>query len=175
MSVITYYFNAYDVGVNEWANTPENMVDGDTGTEAWTNQNNDVQLLTGNTCAGTDLGTITKVELRAFGYISNVSRVALVPVFAGINDGDSHNAITNFTPGAWSSYFDITEDTNAPISWAWSDVQNLDCNVIATYDSGNLHCYKVEIQVTYTAVVPPVVIFGSGSQTAKRLLMTMPL
>jgi len=148
MATATYYFNAYDAGVNEWANDPANMVDGSILTESWTNQADDLQLLTGNTCDGTNLGVITKVEIRAYGYIANVSRVGLTPVFSGTDDGDDHNAITGFSP-AWSNYFDITSDTNAPATWTWNDVKDLDCKVLATFDSGNLHCYKVEIQVTY--------------------------
>lgn len=149
MSVITYYFNAYDTGVTEWETNPENMVDGDTGVYADTTINDDLQLLTGNTCAGSDIGTITKVEIRAFNYIANVSRVYLTPVFGGTDDGDTENTNAGFS-GAWSSYFDITEDTNAPGTWGWSDVQNLDCKVAATYDAGTLHVSKVEIRVTYT-------------------------
>ena len=63
MSLVTYYFNAYDSGGEEWSVDPAFMVDGSTVNRARTTINNDVQLLNGNTGPGDNLGIITKVEL----------------------------------------------------------------------------------------------------------------
>ena len=150
----TYYFNAYDSGGEEWVMNPANMVDGDEGKASTTGINGDVELCIGNTCDGTDLGTISKVEIRAkIRYIlvgSGNHKVRLRPVFAG-GDGDNHD--TDTRPRlTWTAWFDITTDTNAPSPWSWSDVQNLDCDVESVlsgcYDAA---CSKVEIRVTHTS------------------------
>jgi len=156
-SPVTYYFNAYDSGGEEWGTTPQYMVDGDLGTEARDNpaaNQSTVQLLTGNTCDGTDLGTITKVEIRAYtwvGFYSFGSGTKFRPVFGGSSDGDNHEDESDRIPD-WTYYFDITSDTNAPATWSWTDVQNLDCDIEA-YNGAIVQfthdCYKVEIQVTY--------------------------
>ena len=50
------------------------------------------------------------------------------------------------------SWIDITSDTNAPGTWTWTDVSNLDLDVTAILPTGNgkLRVYKVEVRVTYT-------------------------
>jgi len=151
MTEVSYYFNSYDVG-EVWANNPEYMVDNDTDTYTTSAINSDTQLLDGNTCDGTNLGTITKVELRLFGKISGGANTShLVPVFSGTDDGDNHNMGSPSFSGEWSDYADITSDTNAPGTWSWSDVQNLDCDVILDEAGGTSSVSKVEIRVTYTA------------------------
>ena len=144
---VTYYFDAYDSGGEEWEDNPEDMVDGDTGTEAETEFDGVVQLLTGNTCDGTNLGTITKVELRVHGYARDLFNcsIDLRPVFDG-GDGDDHNTST---VNNWSSYQDITSDTNAPETWSWTNVDDLDCDVVGNGASFWAWAQKVEIQVTY--------------------------
>jgi len=161
MATVTYYFNAYDSGGEEFETTPANMVDGSVTTDAQTSVNADVQLVDGNTCDGTDLGTITKVELRCYGTRVHASNnVDLRPVFSGSSDGDTHDAGL-FTEG-WTSYVDITSDTNAPGTWAWSDVQNLDCDVISFVSTMWILIAQVDIQVTYTEAGAPSV--GSGGR-----------
>ena len=149
-SPVTYYFNAYDSGGEEWESNPSYMVDGFDDRYAVASGIGDVQLLTGNTCAGTNLGTITKVELRAFAASgTDYDDVYLRPVFPLTGDGDNHDI--GSLGGEWSAYIDITSDTNAPETWSWTNVQNLDCDV---EDYGeNLvrpRVSKVEIRVTYT-------------------------
>jgi len=150
MSTITYYFNSY-IPAEAWTTHPEYMVDGNTNTYAgWETVNGKVQLLNTNTCTGTNLGTITKVEIRLWGMItSGVSSFSLRPVFGGTLDGDVHNTGPMLV-GTWSSYFNITSDTNAPATWNWSDIQNLNCDVIAVVVDGVVGASKIEIQVTYT-------------------------
>jgi len=144
---VTYYFNAYDEGGEEWFSYPERMVDGATGTVAG-GMEEEIQLLTGNTCRGTDLGTITKVELRAYGTIGGfVAGVLLRPVFSGSSDGDDHNL--SEVSDDWTDYVDITSDTNAPGTWSWTNVQNLDCDA-EVYGGMSAGVAKVEIRVTYT-------------------------
>ncbi len=149
MSLVTYYFNAYDSGGEEWETTPANMVDGNTANFASTDNVGEVQLLTGNTCDGTDLGEISKVELRAFVNVPSIGRlISVKPVFPG---GDGDASITFGTFNGWTSYQDITSDTNAPGTWDWNDVQTLDCDI--SIGVGLTYASKVEIRVTYT---PPI-------------------
>ena len=149
MAIVKYYFNSYDVGVEEWATTPEKMVDNNIANYASSALVDDIELLDGNTCAGINLGTITKVEIRSYGYGANGTvQIRLIPVFTG-GDGDIH-VTSNFVAPGWSNWIDITSDTNAPGTWNWTNVQNLDMDVKCN-GTGNAFCSKVEIQVTYTA------------------------
>ena len=86
-STATYYFNGYDPG-QAWSVDPDNMVDGDVGTRAhtdWTNPSDETQLCNSNTCSGTDLRTITKVELRGFIDVYGAGDLYMTPVFTGGN------------------------------------------------------------------------------------------
>lgn len=157
MATVTYYFNAYDPGT-AWDTDPGNMVDGSNSTYA--NQStggSDTQLCDGNTGDGTDLGTITKVELRGDFRLEDDPpdyEIELQPIFTGGN-GDLHS-LGNDPPGThgWSDYLDITTDTNWPNPWTWNDVRDLECNAIGLSDSGgdDVRLYKIEIRVTYTIV-----------------------
>ena len=144
---VTYYFNSYDVGT-AWSNNPAFMADGDEETIATTTTDTDEELLNANTCIGTDLGTITKVEIRAWGSVSvGSSSVSLTPYFSDLA-GDAHNSGIDTEEG-WNAWVDITSDTNAPVGWSWSDISNLDCLVIFSQDFSGASVAKVEIQVTY--------------------------
>jgi PKD repeat protein len=149
-----YYFNTNYDQSEEWATNPSYMVDGSTANYASTTFDGDVQLCMTNTCPGTDIGKILKVEMRAYGYYTSDQRdIILRPVFAGTTDGGNYNYQTTTTQG-WSPWFDITDDNSAPGSWSWIDVKDLDCDVEA--GSGlppfTLYCSKIEIMVTYATV-----------------------
>jgi len=164
MAEITYYFNAYDVGGLEWDTLPAQMVDGNTRTAGYTNTDQQIQLLTGNTCAGTDLGTISKVEIRICASKKTyTSSIDIIPVFVN-GDGDSHN-IELLTIKSWREYVDITTDTNNPGTWVWTDVQDLQCKIRANSDGGILYCFEVEIRVTYS----------TGPGPSKRTYKGIPL
>jgi hypothetical protein len=147
----TYYFDAYDAAPGErWQHRPDYMADNILTNYAYTSTLNDVELLTGNSCPGTELGTISTVEIGAYGYYTTVGdEVELRPVFAG-GDGNNHLSAVPSSAG-WGSYFGITSDPNAPSPWTWSAVDNLDCDV-EYYSIGAAAVYvaKVEIRVTYT-------------------------
>lgn len=142
----TYHFNGHSS--SQWLN-PANLNDGSLATFAKTISDNYTHNHNSNTCPGTDLGTISKVEMRVYGYtdIAN-GAIQLRPVFTG-GQGDDHDAFLG-TSAEWSSYFDITDDTNAPESWDWSDVQDLNGKVIYKPSvSDYKYAAKVEIRVTY--------------------------
>jgi len=146
---VTYYFNAY--GAEVWEASPASMTDGNLGTYASTNNAGEVQLNNANNCSGTGLGLISKVELRAYGYGDGGDFIYLRPVFTA-GDGTNHQWTPGTSPPSWSPYYNITSDTNAPTSWNWSNVQELDVDV--EYNGlakpNPLYIAKVEIRVTYS-------------------------
>ena len=150
MAEATYYFNSYSAFGMIQGDTEDNIVDGDTGTYALCGGAG-TATLDGNTCDGTDLGTITKVELRGYAYGDGDDKLDLIPEFDGTDTGDSHQE-TMPTVAAWLAYCDITSDTNAPVSWSWANVQNLDCEVenVAVAKGNWAYIAKIEIRVTYT-------------------------
>ncbi|MEF8879429.1 MAG: Hint domain-containing protein [Candidatus Thermoplasmatota archaeon] len=156
-----YYFNSYDSGGEEWDN-PGYMVDGSLSNFAKTKKVGDVELLTGNSYSGGGSGTISKVEVRAYGeYAGDDGDIYLRPVFGGSDDGDNHEwtAIPSSGNAAWSQWFDITSDTNAPSDWSWIDVDHLDMDVECSNLEGALspevRIAEVEIRVTYSTDDPP--------------------
>ena len=67
---VTYYFTAYDgADPGNWDSAPDSVVDGSTSTSGNDNDDNDYLDLTENESIGTDLGSITAVEVR--GYFEN--------------------------------------------------------------------------------------------------------
>lgn len=147
----TFYFNGYDAGGEEWDQNPESMVDGAEDTSGVTDVDNETELLTGNNCTISGNVNITRVEIRCLqSYAGSLesANVDVRPVFNGTDDGDNHNFVC--TSKGWTSYFDITNDTNATSTWSWNDITNLDCDIQAR-DVGGGHyasVYKVEIRVT---------------------------
>ncbi|RLF49965.1 MAG: hypothetical protein DRN24_07295, partial [Thermoplasmata archaeon] len=80
---ITFYFDDYNTS-EAWPNNPGYMVDGSTTTFANCGTGTHVQNLINNTCNGTNLGTIEKVEIRCYGDDSDdVTATYLRPVFNG--------------------------------------------------------------------------------------------
>jgi len=151
MAEVSYYFDSKSTSI--WADSGY-MIDDILTNYATTASDGATETLDGNSCTGDDLGTISKVELRAYGYGDGDDRIDLTPIFT-LGDGDEHQLTMPMSAG-WSAYTDITNDTNHP-SWSfWSYIKNLDCRV--EYDKvskGNtMYCAKVGIRVTYTGGVP---------------------
>jgi hypothetical protein len=152
-SEIVYYFNGYDTN-ETWSSNPSYMVDGNTSNYASTTLNDDVEFCDNNTCPGNDLGIISKVELRVYGYYSgSPGDIILRPVFNGTNDGFNHSTRITSSPN-WSYWVDITNDhpgPGQPSVWAWSDVDTLGCDVEAEMGMGmcTFYCSKVEVRITY--------------------------
>lgn len=148
MSEVSYHFNSYFY--SNW-NNPSYLIDNILTNFGYHSVDGASTRFDGNTCLGTDLGTITKVEIRAYGYGDVNDRIDIQPRFGGSSPGDVHET-TPGTTAAWGAYQDITNDTNHPSPWAWSDVQALDCDITKeNVSKGNqMNCAKVEIRVTYT-------------------------
>jgi hypothetical protein len=153
-----YYFNSYNSSAENWGDDPDEMVDGVEGgtytSHYARDSSGDNQFLDGNTCPGTILGEITKVELRAFGKGRyGDSSTMFTPLFDGTDEGDDH--LINWTvqsssaKGQWEDWWDITNDTNSPVVWNWDDIQNLELKVDSYVVDGSNYVAKVDIRVSY--------------------------
>ena len=150
MSEVTYYFNEYNPDGEVWDKRPGYAVNNVLALYAYTSINNEVERLTGNSCLGTDLGTISKVELRAYTYGDGDDELYIRPEFVG-GTGVNHITVPGVLPADWGGYQDITNDTNHPSPWTWTALQNLECDIeLDDTGKGNMmHVSKVEIRVTY--------------------------
>lgn len=148
-----YYFDDYH-GTDQWSTNPTNLTDGSTATYASTSDDADLMRVTSNTNTATDLGRITKVELRLFAYQtdSTTGQVGITPVFSG-GDGDTYDFTPAETTGAWSTYYDITDSTNAPGSgnWDWQDVADLEAELVwnRANSSNTVFASQLDVRVTY--------------------------
>jgi len=171
---VVYYFNSYDI-LENWATNPDNMVDGSISNYASTTSDGDVELCKSNTCPGDDLGFISKVELRAYGYKSGgIPNIILRPVFEGSEDGANHTFQPPIGSGDWSSWFDITGDPENEEQWIWGDIVGLDCDVESYIPlAATLYCSKVEVRVTYNPspeISNPFPVDGSTGVSISPLL-----
>jgi len=147
-----FYFDSVQPDPLDWDWVKADlMVDGDPDTYAEGDVDDLTQPLFSNTSPAAGLSPIRKVEIRARGEYSlefeGPLSVLLTPVFVG-GDGDGHNFPLTETP-AYSEWFDITHDTNAPAVWTETELNNLDCKV-KTLGACQLHLVSiVEIRVTY--------------------------
>jgi len=160
-TTVTYYFNAHSASA--WNNAPQ-FNDNNLGSNAWIMGNGgNLHEFSTNTCPGNDLGDITKVELRVGGATWNDGGgeenddMMLRPVFSGASNGDNHQIdmpVYDPEPMDWSAWTEITNDTNAPSPWTWSDVVNLDCDawhVIVPSQTEYMLGAACQIRVTYTS------------------------
>lgn len=119
MSDVTYYWDERYAS-SGWDNYPDYMVDGILTNYAPTDSNGNSQLLFSTTCLGTNLGTITKVELRVYGYGDGNDQIELR--FAPPTD--IIHEITMSSSADWSSYIDVTSDPTVN-GWTWAKISNL--------------------------------------------------
>jgi hypothetical protein len=158
-SEIIYYFDGYNTSI-AWSSNPGYMVDGNESSYASTSMPgpNAVENCINNTCDGSYLGNISKVELRCKAYRSGevVVGMNLTPIYNGNSPGSPNTYNTSSgPPGVWSQWFDITSGLPSA-QWNWYNVKNLDCDVLAPdmRESFTLYCSKVDVRVTYTPKVP---------------------
>lgn len=156
------YYWEDSTGVNSnWTN-PGNMVDGNTGTYAQAGSASGayIQLNPTNTSPSSTTRHVEKVEIRLYGRDGsgpNISAFNLYPVFGGMTQGNALNLRSFLGPvRSWTPWVDITGDPQAPTTWQWSDVRNLQTKVEAIIGSPGggigdvLEINKIELQVTYT-------------------------
>ena len=95
---------------------------------------------------------ITKVEHRLYGSLSDLGIPAKLKISPRYIAGDGTLVDVSQLLG-WSNWIDITSDTNAPGTWAWSDIEALGVNVVYAWGSGPVPLAQVgvvQIKVTYT-------------------------
>ncbi|MDA3840399.1 MAG: fibronectin type III domain-containing protein [Patescibacteria group bacterium] len=117
--------------------------------------------------------TINSVEIGIEAYAESADVSAyLVPRFSGSTSG-STQTLTGATMGTTDSgttfYFDITNDAQAPGTWTWSDIQNLDVRIYGSNTNNGqpreLYVDQVRIQVDYSVPNdPPTGSFNSAAQ-----------
>lgn len=151
-----YYYDGYDVGGDEFGGNPGSMVDGSISTSAVAAFGSETQKNTSLALSsGTETGTITKVEVRAHGSMAGTpTGLDLRPLFGGSNNGDLHDLKPSWgAPLQWSSWFDITSDTNAPGTWSWADIAAMDMLIIFLRNAGDAFndrcsCEKMEVRIS---------------------------
>jgi hypothetical protein len=155
MAEYIYYFDGYSS--SGWTD-PGNVVDGSLATRGSAPYPGPQESRLNSNTSADQGGTITKVEIRVyFGYQDSGNTLRLTPWFGGSSEGDDHDENLGASPPAAGPYtgewIDITSDTNAPGTWSWTDVANLDVNLYGNCLSGGyLYAYKVEVRVTS---IPP--------------------
>ncbi|GAF72935.1 unnamed protein product, partial [marine sediment metagenome] len=146
----TYYYT--ENGGNVWQGNPEYFVDGNPDTAASTSSNgrvHDVAVHNGSQ----EITGITKVEIRVRGRLSDISGnyYKIYPRFGGSTIGDEYDITDEMKAGpVWSSWQDITSDSQAPTTWTWQDVVDLDVRIIPTiiHTDYAANGYKVELRCT---------------------------
>lgn len=155
MAEVTYYWNVRAAGTvcwAEWTTDPDYIVDNILTTYAATANSGCQQGLQETNCDGTDLGTVTKVEVRAYGYGDGNDRIDLC--FA-IENPDIVYQLTMPSTAGWSAYADVTADPHID-GWTWAMVSVLPTakRLFVVFNKvkggGTMYCAKVEIRVTYT-------------------------
>lgn len=161
MAEVTYKYTAVTDVSSAWT-SEANVTDADETNYAYDlvdkNSTGGLLIGTANTCPGTDLGTITKVEMIMdvgceSGEASYMDGL-IAPLFGGTLDGDTRTAdlLIGATPEKFT--YDITTDTNAPGTWTWSDIQDLDLQTRGDNNASSndiyYYCYVMWVRVTYT-------------------------
>ena len=147
----TFRFTSYSTHTN--VTNPSNAIDGSTSSYATVN-NNGILRLDENNSAGS--GTINSVFIRCYKRDFNYTTSTMTPYFNG-NAGSAISTVGEPEATAWTQWFDITNDTNAPGSgnWTWADVENLDVEFYRYYGGGApMYVYEAEILVNYDETIP---------------------
>jgi len=148
-----YYTSGTDQGDNgnAWSNL-SNMLDGDDSTYASASTKTNTVLLTVNNNTR-NTGTISKVKV-VIKMDVNYGTGYITPIFNGSTDGSSYNT-TNQHPSDHIYYFDITNDSNAPSAWSWTDINNLDMKfyVDKRFFNETVNVYFVSIEVQYDSIL----------------------
>ena len=186
----TFYFDSYNTdGLRlGWEDDPSHMVDGILKTNALTWINNRIQWLDKSTATIQAESSIIRVETRAYsgvaiaGVLCGPLSQYLRPVFTA-GQGDTHSFHPTYPPVGggssipnWSQWFDITNDTNAPGTWAWTDIAALDMDtwMVRTIcgDPNGCECYRIELRVTCASscsLNSPEEVSDDHSQNTKML------
>lgn len=161
----TYYFDNYDVQSQAFEVNPQNACDDNIATYAESTVGDNYrpsrrQILNSNTSLGVDLGSISKVEIRAYiGVDSNCTLHLAGLLYIDGNTIFSEDFLfTNVGP-AWIDWQDIT----AMSTWDWTKIKNLQCVLLNGYMTekpwGTARVYAVELKVTVVDPTGPMPMF----------------
>lgn len=148
MAEVNYYIDVY-TPTGDWTDEA-NIFDGNENTFGYTDQKGKKAQGDETTCPGTDLGTISAVDLRVLAS----------------GDGDDYlefedasailGTLTPAISKSWTGYLSL------PSRWhSWATIQDFSADALVkqlyiTYDktakANQLNLYKVDIRVTYTEV-----------------------
>ena len=153
---ITYYWDEYDSSPLTWT-SESGAFDGSLEYAANTASDGYYLQGTATTCPGDDLGTITKVEIRCYGYGDGDDRIDIS--FNSVDTGPTtpeYQITMPPLPKDWSSYVDVTNDSNVN-GWTWAKIANLYSEsslvLVAEYDKSGkgdtMRCFMIQIRVTY--------------------------
>jgi len=172
---VTYYFDGSDVAASDidavWTDET-NTDDGATGTYAYTatqgtEDSNEIQVQ-GTNAPGSG-GTIAKVEVRAFGYVTDDGDQCSARVYtdggAATGENLGRAQILNQTPGAWSDWVELSVPSG---EWDWATVQALEVAIYASSiaAAANVYCSRVEVRVTAQGAWTDVAVAGPIRYTA---------
>ena len=158
---VTYYFNSYDSNFNFL--NPDNIVDGSTSTYATCNVDTAILFQDSNTYGGGLSYSINEVHMRVYYSITDTDGTAdleLLPWFGPAGEDTENKAgeiVTVIDGGVnvssrWSEWYEISNDSNAPKPFSFSDIETLEMAVGGASHGSvlpELRVYKVEIRVTY--------------------------
>lgn len=152
-----YYYN--ESGADQWANSPERLIDGDIATFSKSGGSGDNHNLSGNTFSDGADNIVTRVRFRVMRetYLEYTSYILYVtPRINGTTDTEEHAFSLPADP-AWTDWIDITHDANTPSEWNLTYIDNLDFNLrVAGIWGGKAS--KLELEITYIndTIGPPV-------------------
>ena len=158
MAETVYYANAgSEPNGNVWSND-SNAWNGSTGNYATydipggSGDDETNHLLASAWASLPSSGSISKVEVAIYSDIesSSYNRVLFRTVFSGSTEGDAY--ISNSSTSAGWYYNDITNDSEAPGTWTWSDIENLDLKVYGRNSNNSkarwVRVYCIAVRVT---------------------------
>ena len=151
MAEVIYEYTAY-IDATDYNVNPTHLVDLDDDTYGLASAGVGAKIVnfSVNQCDGTDLGTITKVEILTKAHSQNSGDDNFVKAnYGGAAVYGDNNDISTVGGVTEEFAFDITTDTNAPSPWAWSDIQDLDIYFNGTVTASGLRVYYGKIRVTY--------------------------
>ena len=152
MAEVIYEYTAY-TDATDYNSNPAYIVDLDDNTFGAATAGNGVKIINLNTnqCVGTNLGTITKVEILAKTASYDANAINNVKAnYGGVGTYGDNKSVTTAPQTPTEYVFDITADTNAPSPWTWTDVQNLDLYFNGSTWESKPDIYYGKLRITYS-------------------------
>ena len=151
----SFYYDSYS---SSMFIKPDNMTDGNIATDARGDTTIEpYTVLTSTNYSGEVSGLISnvyiKIRAKADGGDTD-DKIIFKTLFNGSDVGDTYETATTEGATIYWYEFDISNDSNAPDIWQWSDVSNLDLNISVDCVGGCsiIRIYQVEVLVDYRGI-----------------------